>query len=80
MFLAIRVDDTIVKELASTRLKCVLQISAEEYESTSRDPVAAFAKPIASHMNADHADSILAMVKHYVGISVEKAEIEALDR
>jgi hypothetical protein len=57
-----------------------LQISAEEYESTSRDPVAAFAKPIASHMNADHADSILAMVKHYVGISVEKAEIEALDR
>ena len=42
--------------------------------------MAAFAKPIASHMNADHADSILAMVKHYVGISVEKAEIEALDR
>lgn len=59
---------------------CVLQISSEEYKSTSKDPVAAFAEPIASHMNADHADSIVAMVKHYVGIAVAEAKIEGLDR
>ncbi len=59
---------------------CVLQISSEEYSSTHRDPVAAFAQPIASHMNADHADSILAMAKHYAGIVVPEAKIVGLDR
>jgi hypothetical protein len=65
---------------AITKLCCLLQISAEEYLSTGQDPVAGFAQPIASHMNADHADSIVAMVKHYVGIAVQEAKIEGLDR
>lgn len=58
----------------------IKQISAEEYASTQRDPVAAFAQPIASHMNADHADSIVAMAKHYAGIVVAEAKIVQLDR
>ncbi|CAL8467755.1 g7293 [Coccomyxa elongata] len=58
----------------------IKQISSEEYLSTHRDPVAAFAQPIASHMNADHADSIMAMAKHYAGIVVHEAKIVGLDR
>ena len=40
---------------------------------------AGFSAPIASHMNADHEDSLLVMVKHYVGLTVEKAAIASLD-
>ena len=42
--------------------------------------MAAFAQPIASHMNADHADSIVAMAKHYAGIVIFEAKIIGLDR
>jgi hypothetical protein len=64
-------------------LICVMlavQISAEEYTATSSDPVASFAEPIALHMNRDHADSIVAMVRHYVGIAVQTAIIISIDR
>ncbi len=56
------------------------QISAEEFAAAKSDPVAQFAAPIAQHMNADHADSTVAMVRHYVGIDVESASIMSLDR
>ena len=57
-----------------------MQISAEEFAAARSDPVAQFAAPIAGHMNADHADSTVAMLKHYVGIDVESASILSLDR
>ncbi len=57
-----------------------MQVSAQEYEASTTDPVAAFATPIASHMNADHADSIIAMLKHYSGVPVQQATITGLDR
>lgn len=56
------------------------QISAEEFAAAKSDPVAQFAGPIAQHMNADHADSTAAMVRHYVGVNVESASILSLDR
>jgi hypothetical protein len=31
-------------------------------------------------MNADHADSTVAMLQHYAGLKVEKASIKSLDR
>lgn len=39
-----------------------------------------FAAPVMNHMNADHAESTVAMVKHYVGVEVDKATIVGLDR
>lgn len=57
-----------------------MQVSAQEYEASTTDPVAAFTAPIASHMNADHADSIIAMLKHYASIPVQQAKITGLDR
>ncbi len=62
--------------------KCAgaLQLSAEEYAAAGSDPVAAFAQPIASHMNTHHANSIVAMVQHYVGVPVQAAAIVSFDR
>ena len=60
-------------------LNC-LQISAEEFAAAQSDPVAQFAGPIAQHMNADHADSTVAMLRHYIRIDVESASILGLDR
>lgn len=54
-------------------------VSGDEYAAGKADPVAHFSGPIASHMNADHEDSLLAMVGHYVGLTVEKAAIASLD-
>lgn len=51
---------------------CV-QISAEEYSSASPDPVAKLSPEICKHMNEDHADSIIAMVGHIVGMQVRLA-------
>ena len=54
-------------------------VSGEEYAAGAPDPVAGFSAPIASHMNADHVDSLVAMVGHYVGLTVEDAAIASLD-
>ena len=54
-------------------------VDGDEYAAGKPDPVAGFSAPIASHMNADHEDSLLVMVKHYVGLTVEKAAIASLD-
>merc|ERR1711908_132364 len=45
------------------------------------DPIQAFAAPVMNHMNADHSESTIAMVMHYIGLpQVEKAELVQLDR
>ena len=54
-------------------------VSGEEYFAGAPDPVAGFSGPIAGHMNADHADSIVAMTKHFVGLTVEEAKIASID-
>jgi putative heme iron utilization protein len=51
-----------------------------EYWEATPDPVAQFSKPVCGHMNDDHADAIVAMVKHAVGIEVSKARMLSLDR
>ena len=56
------------------------KVSGADYTAASVDPVAAFSAPVCGHMNADHSESTVAMIKHYVGISVEKASMLSLDR
>jgi len=55
-------------------------VSGEEYLNAAPDPIAPFASKISSHMNEDHADSIVSMVKHYIGVPVSDARIVSLDR
>mmetsp|Transcript_15891 Transcript_15891/g.36642 ORF Transcript_15891/g.36642 Transcript_15891/m.36642 type:complete len:350 (+) Transcript_15891:135-1184(+) len=60
-------------------------VTPEEYTSASPDPIMAFGGHIADHMNDDHMDSTIAMVKHYIpGLNasddyVQKAEINRVD-
>jgi putative heme iron utilization protein len=55
------------------------KISAQDYLAATPDPVAKFSGPVAGHMNEDHADSIVAMVKHCAGITVSEAKILRVD-
>lgn len=55
-------------------------ISGSDYLNCSPDPLAAFAEPVMNHMNDDHADSTVAMIKHYVGVEVTDAKIIGLDK
>jgi putative heme iron utilization protein len=51
-----------------------------EYLQAKPDPIAAFAEPVMKHMNEDHSDSTIQMIKHYIGLPVKEAEIISLDR
>ena len=42
--------------------------SGDEYMAAAPDPIAPFAAPVMSHMNDDHTDAIIAMVKHYAKV------------
>ena len=56
-----------------------LQISASDYAAAQPDPIASFAAPIAKHMNEDHAESTVAMLRHFGKLSAEAAQIVGLD-
>mmetsp|Transcript_108362 Transcript_108362/g.169443 ORF Transcript_108362/g.169443 Transcript_108362/m.169443 type:complete len:384 (+) Transcript_108362:65-1216(+) len=55
-------------------------INGEQYASGKPDVISAIQERVAGHMNGDHRDATIAMVKHYVGIDVEDAEITSMDR
>ena len=43
-----------------------------DYMAVQPDPVGAYAAPVMKHMNDDHGDSTVAMIKHYIGIDVSR--------
>ena len=55
------------------------QISPSEYAEAEPDPIAAFAAPISKHMNEDHSESTVAMLRHFGKLSAESAKIVGLD-
>jgi hypothetical protein len=44
-------------EVTCVHVAVTCQVSVEQYVSAKPDPVAPFSKPVAGHMNADHADA-----------------------
>lgn len=48
----------------------MLSFMRADYMAVQPDPVGAYAAPVMKHMNDDHGDSTVAMVKHYIGIDV----------
>ncbi len=55
-------------------------VDGDGYLQANPDPLIAFADPVIKHMNEDHADSVIAMIHHYVGVPVSEATIVSLDR
>ncbi|KAJ1638571.1 hypothetical protein T492DRAFT_942572 [Pavlovales sp. CCMP2436] len=54
-------------------------IAPLEYLSVAPDPILAFSTPVAKHMNDDHSETTVAMVRHYVGLDAESAFITSVD-
>lgn len=59
-------------------------VTAEEYKAAKPDPIMSFGGHIAAHMNDDHMEATVAMVRHYIpGLDVDgfvqKAEITSVD-
>ncbi len=55
-------------------------VTPEGYRTSQCDPIAPFSGPVCGHMNADHSDATLAMVKHYSHIEVDSAEMLSVDK
>ncbi|KAK6945441.1 protein of unknown function DUF2470 [Dillenia turbinata] len=55
------------------------EFSKEEYKMAQVDPIAQFSKPVASHMNKDHADDTKLIVQHSTSIMVDSAYMLDLD-
>ena len=59
-------------------------VTADQYREAKPDPIMAFGGHVAAHMNDDHQDATIAMVKHYIpGLDannyVQGAEITSVD-
>ena len=57
----------------------LVQLSSADYVAAQPDPIAPFSLPIAKHMNEDHADSTLAILRHFGKLSADDAKIMGLD-
>ncbi|XP_058212385.1 uncharacterized protein LOC131324439 [Rhododendron vialii] len=55
------------------------EFSKEEYRAAKVDPIYQFSKPIASHMNKDHAEDTKAIVQHSTSIPVDFAQLLDVD-
>ncbi|XVE90163.1 hypothetical protein DITRI_Ditri20bG0056000 [Diplodiscus trichospermus] len=55
------------------------EFSKEEYQDSKVDPIAQFSKPVASHMNKDHAEGTKVIVQFSTSIPVDYAYMVDLD-
>ncbi|XP_048497507.1 uncharacterized protein LOC104888706 isoform X2 [Beta vulgaris subsp. vulgaris] len=55
------------------------EFSREEYTAAIVDPISQFSKPVASHMNKDHAEDTKLIVQHSTSVMVESAYIVDMD-
>ncbi len=55
-------------------------ISLEDYRNSAPDPLAEAAPSIIEHMNADHADALLIIARHFAGVEADQAVMTSVDR
>jgi heme iron utilization protein len=55
-------------------------VRPEDYGSAQPDPLAEAAPSIIQHMNADHADALRLIARHFAGEEAEEATMNAVDR
>jgi hypothetical protein len=53
-------------------------VSAAQYAAAEPDPVSPFTPMIAGHMNADHKDTLVAMLAHYGGLQARAPPLPCL--
>ncbi len=56
------------------------QINVNEFLKCKSDPIAPYSKSIMDHMNNDHKDSLILIVKKYIGIDVLNPNIIEIDK
>ncbi|GIL90920.1 hypothetical protein Vretimale_17126 [Volvox reticuliferus] len=56
------------------------RLTVDEYLAAKPDPVYSFSAPVCGHMNADHVEDNKAIIKHYVGLTVDAVRMIDLDR
>lgn len=55
-------------------------VTAEDYRSAESDPLADAADGIISHMNADHAETMILLARIHAGLEATEAQMTAVDR
>lgn len=55
-------------------------VAANDYRAAEADPLAPFAAGILEHMNADHADALRHITRHFGGLDAEEATMVSCDR
>ncbi|KAJ6974911.1 LOW QUALITY PROTEIN: hypothetical protein NC653_030914 [Populus alba x Populus x berolinensis] len=80
-FQFMRIEPKVVQYMsgAATTLLGSGEFSKEEYQTAKVDPIAQFSKPVASHMNRDHAEDTRLIVQHSTSIPVDSAYMLDVD-
>jgi putative heme iron utilization protein len=55
-------------------------VAADDYRTAEADPLVDGAAEIIAHMNADHADALRLITRHFGGLEAEEATMVACDR
>lgn len=55
-------------------------VTSGEYRAAEADPLAPFAAGILEHMNADHAEALRHITRHFAGLDAEEATMVSCDR
>ncbi len=55
-------------------------VTSEDYRDASPDPLAEAASAIIHHMNADHAEALRSIARHFAGEQPDEAAMTAVDR
>jgi putative heme iron utilization protein len=55
-------------------------VAAADYQSAEPDPLLDAAAGILEHMNADHAEALRAITRHFAGLDAEEATMMSVDR
>lgn len=80
-FQFMRIEPKVVRYVSgvATALLGSGEFSKEEYQTAKVDLIAQFAKPVASHMNRDHAEDTRLIVQHSTSIPVDSAYMLDVD-
>ncbi|XVF06590.1 hypothetical protein REPUB_Repub06bG0062200 [Reevesia pubescens] len=80
-FQFMRIEPKVVRYVSgvATALLGSGEFSKDEYQDSKVDPIAQFSKPVASHMNKDHAEDTKVIVQFSTSIPVDYAYILDLD-
>lgn len=80
-FQFLRIEPQVVRYVAGVATASLGsgEFTKEEYRAAEVDPIYQFSKPIASHMNRDHAEDTKLIVQHSTSISVDFAQMLDVD-